>query len=455
MFDAQCAALAAETERLVALYGVPGVAVGVINGDDEYVAGFGVTNREHPLPVDADTLFQIGSTTKTVTGTLVMRLVEQGLLDLDVPVRHYLPTLRLADEEVAARVTLRHLLSHTGGWVGDFFDDTGRGDDALARMVDRLHELPQLTPLGTVWSYNNAGFYLAGRILEVITGQAYEALAHDLILAPLGMTRSFFWADEMITHRVAAGHQHDPHDLMAPPTVARPWGLVRSAHPVGGIVSSVRDQVRYARFHLGDGSAADGTRLLTTESIRAMQTPFVQGDLGGLFGLTWFIRDVQGHRIVRHGGATKGQLAAFLMIPAAGFALTVLTNSSRGAELYRDLTAWAFRTFLGIETPLPVPETRTAAEVRPFVGRYEGRLSDTIIAWAEDGLRLQVIPKGGFPTADSPARPAGPALRAAFCGPDQIVVLNDPLKDTRAEFLRDDAGEIVWLRLGGRVLRRV
>src|SRR5215813_6566380 len=92
---------------------VPGVVVGVIDGDVERVAGFGVTNVDHPLPVDGDTLFQIGSTTKTVTGTTAMRLVEQGRLDLDAPIRAYLPSLRLADEPTAAGVTLRHLFSHT------------------------------------------------------------------------------------------------------------------------------------------------------------------------------------------------------------------------------------------------------------------------------------------------------------------------------------------------------
>src|SRR5262245_59173232 len=96
---------------------VPGVAVGVIPGGEEYTAGFGITNIDNPLPVDADTMFQIGSTTKTITGTMVMRLVEQGKLDLDASIRTYLPTLRLSDESVAARVTMRNLLTHTGGWV--------------------------------------------------------------------------------------------------------------------------------------------------------------------------------------------------------------------------------------------------------------------------------------------------------------------------------------------------
>jgi len=111
---------------------VPGVALGVVWDGRDFMAGFGVTNVDHPLSVDGDTLFQIGSTTKTFTGTAAMRLVEMGKLDLDTPIRQYLRALRLADEEATARVNLRHLFTHTGGWVGDYFLDTGPGDDALA-----------------------------------------------------------------------------------------------------------------------------------------------------------------------------------------------------------------------------------------------------------------------------------------------------------------------------------
>jgi CubicO group peptidase (beta-lactamase class C family) len=121
---------------------VPGVAVGVLHGDTEHVAGLGVTHVDHSLPVTADTLFQVGSITKTFTGTAVMRLVEMGKLDLDVPIRSYLPDLSLADEATTRGVTLRHVLTHTGGWAGDYFDDTGDGDEALAKIVADLVNLP-------------------------------------------------------------------------------------------------------------------------------------------------------------------------------------------------------------------------------------------------------------------------------------------------------------------------
>src|SRR5436190_24197434 len=134
---------------------IPGAALGLLFDGEEETTGLGVTSMENPLDVTPATLFQIGSIGKTFTATAVMRLVEQGQVDLDEPVRTYLPDLGLADGEVASKVTIRHLLTHTSGWVGDYFDDLGWGDDALARMVEKLADLPQLTPLGEVWAYNN------------------------------------------------------------------------------------------------------------------------------------------------------------------------------------------------------------------------------------------------------------------------------------------------------------
>ena len=187
-FDRVCEAVNAALEETQ----TPGVAVGLLHAGEEDAAGFGVTSLENPLDVTPDTLFQIGSITKTFTGTAAMRLVERGELDLDAPVRTYLPELKLSDEDVAARVTTRHLLTHTGGWIGDHFDDLGSGDDALARICASMSSLPQLTPLGEVWSYNNAGFYLAGRVIEVLSGKPYEEAMQELVLEPLGLEQTFF-----------------------------------------------------------------------------------------------------------------------------------------------------------------------------------------------------------------------------------------------------------------------
>lgn len=222
--------------------------------------GLGVTNIDHPLRVDEDTLFQIGSTTKTFTATAAMPLVEQGKLALDEPVRRYLPDFSMRDPAVTERATMRHLLTHTGGWQGDFFPDTGNGDDALARYVRLLADLPQLTPLGTVWSYNNAGFSIAGRVIERIMGTTYEAALKQFVLKPLGLTRSYVPNDVMV-HGFAFGHAISGDK----PVVLQPWPVIRAAVPAGGIAASISDQLRYARFILATGApkAAVGSSLAT------------------------------------------------------------------------------------------------------------------------------------------------------------------------------------------------
>ena len=129
--------------------GVPGVAVGVWTGGQEVYACHGVTSVDNPLPVEPHTIFKVGSVTKTFTATALMRLVADGRVGLDVPVRRYVPELVLADERAAAEITVMQLLNHTAGLDWRLIVDTGDGDDALAGFVARLADLALVAPPGT------------------------------------------------------------------------------------------------------------------------------------------------------------------------------------------------------------------------------------------------------------------------------------------------------------------
>jgi CubicO group peptidase (beta-lactamase class C family) len=123
-----------------------------------------VTNVDHPLPVTDRTLFQIGSISKTFTGTAMMRLIEQGKVRLDAPVRTYLPDFAVRDRIASRDVTVLDLLTHMSGWEGDLFEDTGEGDDAVARYVANLKKNEQVAPLRRLRSYNNSGFIVTARL---------------------------------------------------------------------------------------------------------------------------------------------------------------------------------------------------------------------------------------------------------------------------------------------------
>ncbi|WP_201776180.1 serine hydrolase domain-containing protein [Streptacidiphilus melanogenes] len=450
--------LDARIEAAMAAYAIPGVAVGVLLGEREYVKGYGVTNVDHPTPVDADTLFRVGSTTKTFTGTALMRLVDRGAIDLDAPVRRYLPEFAVADRTASRRVTVRQLLNHSSGWLGDDYQDFGRGDDAVARFVDSMTRLPQLTPTGRTFAYNNAGLCVAGRILEVVSGLGYETAVRQLLLDPLRLRHSHFFSDDIIGLNVAA-----PHDVVDGRAVVEPsfWPQPRSLAPTGGLVSSVRDQLAWARFHLGDGTTGTGTRLLSSASLTEMRTRPGPGgtlvvELDGM-GVTWMLRPTaQGPRIVQHGGTWPGQISGFMMVPARGFALTVLTNSVGGSRLRDELFTddWALRRFAGVSNLPAEPRRLSAAELAPYEGHYLNRRINEAGVWEETHIEFRA--HRGRLQGTSTTQGETSQLGVAFYRPDFGLDL-DPVGrpiGTRSDFLRGPGGHVTWWRNHGRLHQR-
>lgn len=436
---------------------IPGVAVGVIAGDREHAAGFGVTNVDHPRPVETDTLFQIGSTTKTFTGTAVMRLVEQGALDLEAPVRTYLPDFKVADPGVSREVRVRHLVTHTAGWLDGGDPETGDGDDALARYVGRMASMPQIAPLGTYFSYNNSAVCLAGHVIEAVTGQTYESAITTLVLQPLGLTQTFYFPEEIMNDAFAVGHIVPSDNPQGEPVVVEPWGLPRAYYPAGGLVTSVRDDLRYARFHLGDGTA-DGRRVLSAASMHRMQSPLgPEGSVPSLgshldgVGVNWLLWRRGGERIVSHAGGTTGQQSTFTLVPGRGFAVTVLTNAATGVQFGNEVTDWALERFLALPRPPVTTVAADPARLAEYAGAYalpDG--SEPIQIGEVDGaLHLAWL----VPSFLDPAQPRV-ELPLRLTGEDQAIVdfMGLPVF---VDFVRDDAGMVAWIRFVGRLVPRV
>jgi len=419
--EAQWEGLSEFIAKMIEEKGVPGVAVGILHKGEIAAAGFGVTSVESPLPVTNETLFQIGSITKTFTGTAIMRLVEMGKLDLDATVRTYVPDFKVADGTASSQATIRHLLTHTAGWEGDFFDDTGAGDDALARYVANMTDLEQLAPVGAVFSYNNAGFSLAGYVMEAVTGKSYQAALEDLVLEPLGLTNSYLDPGDVMTHRFAVGHTVTEDGA----GVARPWPLPRSAHPAGGVVCDVHDLLQYARFHLGDGTTDDGTKLLSPESMAKMQSPQVTVWEGETWGLTWWIDDTHGARVISHYGGTMGQVSALTFIPEHDFAIAIVTNANLGGSVLDEASRWALKQYVELEIADPAPIGASEEDLAPYVGRYRSPSWEMELGTLGGKLVGQETPMIRFPTRDSPLPPAQPPTSLALGVQCQDVVLGE------------------------------
>jgi CubicO group peptidase (beta-lactamase class C family) len=426
---------------------IPGVAVGVLLDGREEHAFHGVTSVENPLPVDERTHFLCGSTTKTFTATAIMRLVEQGRVDLDSPVRTYVPELRVADEEAAASVTVLQLLNHTSGWDGDFFRNTGEGDDALERYVEAMAGLQQLTPPGANVSYNNSAFGVAGRLIEKVTGTTYEAALAELVLGPLTLRETLFFGRDLLTRRFAVDHRR----LRDGGTEIVPFGFPRATNSAGGLAATTRDQLAWARLQLeGDDS------LLSPELLRRMHEPTVHApgwSQADAVGVAWLLSDVAGLQVVGHGGATLGQLSLFKTVPERRFALVAMTNCSPvGTAFEERIMDWAWTALLG--APIPEQETtaRAVADVAEYCGRYETVANLIDVSADGEGVSVLVADRPELLEefgVDLEQEPPVPFLFAAG-HLDRITCTTGPYRGSNGFFVRDADDRVTALNVFGR-----
>lgn len=446
------------TRALAEELGIPGVAVGIVHGDRAEFAYHGVTSVENPLPVDGATLFQFGSTGKTFTSVAILRLVEDGAVDLDAPVRAYLPELRLRDERVAESVTVLQLLNHTAGWDGDDFTDTGDGDDAIARYVEHMAELRQITPPGVVVAYNNASLTLAGRIIEKVTGMTYERAIAQLVLDPIGLRDTLFFPNDIMTRRFVVGHRREEDGSIK---VLRPWRMPRSCNPMGGMSATAPDQVRWARFHLDPGCTHDGTQLVPRDLIARMQEPTAAAPgsaLGDAIGISWLLSEIDGTKLVKHGGSTNGQYSGFVMVPEHRFAVISLTNAEPNGPLFnRRIRDWALETFLGLVETDPTPGPRPADALAEYAGRYDTVAFTIEVAVDEDHLTATFVPtpeaiESLGPDADYVEPPI--ALRM-LPDSDRWIVIEGSYAGDRGFFTRDaESNMVTGLHVAGRYAPR-
>jgi CubicO group peptidase (beta-lactamase class C family) len=454
--NARFEAIAALAQTRMQEHGIPGVAIGIIADGTTTIRGLGVTSVEDPVPITAHTVFPIASISKTFAVTAMMRLVEQGKVDLHAPVRTYLPDFRVRDEGVSRDVTVWHLLTHTGGWEGQI-SGPERGEETLKNFVAAIADLMQIAPPGAAWSYNNAGFSIAGRVIEVVTAKSINRAMRDLVFTPLGLAHAGTTAGEFITHPFALGHASREGRA---PALQRPFSPSASV-TAGGVGLCMTDLLTYARFHLGDGTAAEGERVLRRAALELMRTPQLRKQsTDDDIGLGWHLRTIGGLRAAGHGGTLAGHILLLEIVPERNFAIAILTNSNSGWRLIQDVERAALKAYLNatlsanqaiahrglLETLPAVEPLAKQPDPSPYVGTYERPMNVVIVRAEGERLIVQVQPRDGKPQPEMPI---------AFYGPDRAVVTNGSDRGQSVEFVRDADERVKWVRVVGRVAVRV
>ncbi|MFE1873039.1 serine hydrolase domain-containing protein [Streptomyces sp. NPDC059496] len=437
--------------------GVPGSAVGVLLDGQEIYASHGVTSLGNPLPVDEETLFPLASVSKTFTATALMRLVAEGKVDLDKPVRSYVPELKLADEQAAAQITVMNLLNHTAGLDWNLIDD-GEGDRSLAGLVAKLPQLSLIAPPGTRASYSQAGYNLAGRVIEKVTGLPFEQAMASLVLDPVGLADTVYGLAEVMVRKFAVGYNRGDDGELRP---ARPWAAfkegARGDNPGGGLASSVSDLLRWARFQLGDGEG-----VLPAAELQRMREQTVglrASTLGDGFGICWFLHDLDGLHGIGHGGSGNGQFAELLIVPERDFAVVSLANLGPDGYLFnQSVVRWALEHYLGVVEKTAEPVPYDEGQAQQVVGRYEIDAMNLDIA--TDGTRL-TLAVGIKPeirkASDEELPPDYPSAGIGFLpgDGDEYIVTEGGLKGQRGYFSRDANGSVTGVDLAGRLFNRV
>jgi len=444
----------------------PGLAVALAkDGRVKDTSLLGFRDREQQLPVGMDTVFGIGSVTKSFTAMVICQLAQDGRLSVDDRVRTYLPEYRTANQAWADATTLHHMLTHTSGLPPlateflagadslpaeereDLREDLDRYGapstcEALMRFIADCGEAP-LGPPGAYFSYSNDAYGLLGLVIQRVTGMPYADAVQRIVLDPAGMRRTTFrladlrtWPDVMTLYVPSRSPD-------APGTVASHDWLYSDAHLAAGCCfnSTVHDLLRYLEIFRTGGSV-DGERVVDAPVVERMRTPYVPTGPGRGYGYGLQIqRDFASHTLIGHGGGSRGVSSHIAYVPDAGLTAVALANTA--SDVPGRAALGALRVALG--APADEPDATPAADgpelvvdVADLAGTYAARRGSMTIEARDGGLALR--DEGGEAT---PLRPVGPGL---FTTGSRMA--------GEVEFVRDGDGRVVGVRRGARMFAR-
>ena len=335
--------LDAYATRAMKTFGVPGMAIAIVDGDNIDTRAYGVRKLGSPARVDADTTFPIGSNTKAFTTTALAILVDEGKLDWNDRVVDRLPGFRMYDAYASQNMTITDLLVHRSGLglgEGDLmvFPDTNR---TRAELVHSIRYLKPATSFRKGFAYDNVLYSVAGQLVQAVSGQTWESFVKQHIFAPLGMHDATVAFDAQGKDH-AAPHARISEALrgMGPQSVLPTDGVTRPIAPAGAICASANDMGRWLRVQLDHGAMADGKRLFSAAQSNTLWTPVtvvpVQPRPAPIaattpdfsdYALGFFVTDYRGHKIITHEGGVLGGLSEVVIIPDKHVAFAVMINS--------------------------------------------------------------------------------------------------------------------------------
>jgi CubicO group peptidase (beta-lactamase class C family) len=325
----------------IAAWHIPGLAIAVVQNDRViFIKGYGIKEIGGTHPVTADTLFEIGSTTKAFTATAMAMLADEKALSWDDPVRNYVPGFHISNSCSDESVTLRDIASHRSGVArhDELWDDS---DFSREELIRRIGAMKIWKPIRAGYQYNNLMFVTAGEAAASAAKMPWEQLIRTRIFAPLGMTESRIAFAEWPASDHATGHRWDDKTERAS---IQPMRNYDALAPAGTIKSSAHDMAQWLRFQLA-GGVIDGKRLLSQEAFDETHTPQTIIPIGPAtrqlypdtnflnYGLGWNISDYHGELLVAHAGALNGFRTNVSILPKRNLGVVILENIGRGSAL--------------------------------------------------------------------------------------------------------------------------
>lgn len=375
------------TRAIMERDGIPGFALAITDRDQQlHVATYGYANLAAGEAVSSDHMFEFGSIGKSFTCIALLQLAEAGKIDLHAPVADYLPWFEVQSE--FEPITIHHLMTHSAGITG------GSDFPADPRYeVWALRETRAVHAPGEHFHYSNAGYKALGLLLEEVTGQSYADLIWERILQPLGMRDTAPTITHDTRRRLVTGYRGYYDD--------RPWHPRHGRAPAtwfetntadGCIASTPGDLATYLRMLINGGEGPNG-RILSEESFQLMTTPYIDARGESSYGYGLFLHELDGRRMIGHGGGMVGYYAVMQTDVESGFGIITMVNAPGAQAPVVDYALRSLHAVSGGE-PLPDPPVITPPEqienATDYAGRYQSDDVEMVLRADADRLLLEI-----------------------------------------------------------------